>query len=109
MERASLLLTDAHVRSAWTVIRVSGRGCSHCRKKLPLVLETHRGTDHSFSWRCPLCRSLYRRAMWDDIVLGGDAGLGGSEERIQFQHGEILFAEDAEFRTFEEWQSALKE
>jgi len=109
MGSASLPSTDLHVRSSWAIIRVSGRGCSHCRKKLSLVFETHRGTEHSFRWRCPLCRSLYVRGISDDIVVRGDAGLGGSEQRIQFWHGEILFAEGAEFRTFEEWQSALKE
>jgi len=107
MGNASLPSTDLYVRSSWAIIRVFGGGCSHCRKKLPLVFETHRGTEHSFRWRCPLCRSLYERARWDDIVLGGDAGLGRSEERIQFQPGEILFAEDAEIRPLEECLSEL--
>jgi len=109
MERATLPLTEVRVRSAWVVVRLSGRGCSHCRKKLPLVFETHRGTDHSFRWRCSLCRSLYVRGIWDEVVLGGDAEPGGSEEVIQFQDGEIVFAEDAESRSLEEWQSWLNE
>ncbi len=47
----------------WCIVRLSRRGCSHCRKKLPKVFESNQRTDRDFSWSCPFCRSRYRRVL----------------------------------------------
>lgn len=101
-------ITDIQVRSAWALVRLSGRGCSHCRKKLPLVWESHWGTDHHFAWSCVVCRAVYVRMMWDDFVVDGGSEPGGIQARIQCEHGVVLFADDGVVCSFEQYLRELE-
>jgi len=63
-------------------VRVSRRGCSHCRKKIDRMRDTHRGQDEHFHYRCPVCHSLWCRQVREYGTLEEFASWGVPVEEL---------------------------